>query len=165
MAASTCFEYLFTASCQPPTVPTEEPEPCGSVVTLNFPTTFDCFGSAPSEYAYGQFRMNAALPARKAVCASPSWYDVTPRGVIFPIPARNESSTAAALGLLIVTLPLSMKWPAPEEASHSRESQVRPSYEFPWKTKPEKLGLSCFSPSWIFFAIANSCFHVCGGPA
>src|SRR6266496_5482931 len=103
MAASWCFEYLLIASCQPPTVPTAwPPELCGSVVTLNFPTIFDWLGSVPSEYAYGQLRMNAALPARNAVCASPSWYDVTPRGVIFPICARNESRTAAALAVLIV---------------------------------------------------------------
>ena len=96
-------------------------------MTLNLPTTFDCFGSAAIEYAYGQLRMNAALPLTNAVCASPSWYEVTPRGVVTPMFARNRSRIAAAFGLLIVTLPLSMNWPPPEEASHSSASQVSPS--------------------------------------
>src|SRR4026207_612223 len=48
--ASTCFEYLFTPSCHPPTVPTDwPPGPCGRTVTLNFPTIFDVLGSAPIE--------------------------------------------------------------------------------------------------------------------
>ena len=58
-------------------------------MTLNLPTIFDDFGSCPIEYAYGQLRMNAALPSTNAVWASPSWYVVTSRGVILPIWARN----------------------------------------------------------------------------
>ena len=56
------FEYFDTASCQPPTVPTDGPfAPCGSTVTLNLPLTFE---SAPAaiEYMYGQLRAKAALP-------------------------------------------------------------------------------------------------------
>ncbi len=41
---------------------------------------------------------------------------------------------AAPFGLSIVTLPLSMNPPAPADSYHSRASQVRPSYELPWKT-------------------------------
>ena len=67
------------------------------------------------------------------------------------------------MGLSIVTLPASMKLPAPDDLYHSSASQVRPSYEFPWKTKPEKLELLACSPSWIFFAMAKSCVQVFGG--
>src|SRR5262249_60546587 len=50
IAASGGLEYLFTASCQPPTVATDlPPGPCGSGATANLPTTFDCVGSAASE--------------------------------------------------------------------------------------------------------------------
>ena len=80
--------------------------------------------------------MNAALPSTNAVCASPSWYVVTSRGVVLPIWEANRSRTAAPFGLLIVTLPSSMNPPAPADSYHSSASQVRPSYELPWKTKP-----------------------------
>jgi hypothetical protein len=33
----------------------------------------------------------------------------------------------------------------------------------PWNTNPEKFGSDCCSPSWIFFAIANSSVQVVGG--
>src|SRR5512132_530486 len=98
-----------------------------------------------------------------AVCVSPSWYDVTPRGVVTPMFWRNRSRTAAAFELLIVAFPPSTKWPPPDDAMHSSESQVRPSYELPWNTNPLKFGVDAFSPSWIFFAIAKSCVQVVGG--
>src|SRR5262245_21733594 len=70
-AASGCFEKLDTPSCQPPTVPTGAFAPVrGSVVTSNLPLTGPVW---PIAYAYGQLRMNAALPAVKACSASPSW--------------------------------------------------------------------------------------------
>ena len=71
--------------------------------------------------------MNAALPVTNAVCASPSWYDVTPRGVVTPMFFWNRVRIAAACGLLIVTLPPLMNWPPPEEAIHSSASHVSPS--------------------------------------
>ena len=71
--------------------------------------------------------MKAALPASNAFRASSSWYEVTPRGVMFPIQPRTVFRMLIAFELSIVTLPLSMKLPPPLEAIHSRESQVRPS--------------------------------------
>src|SRR5256714_14867911 len=125
VAAPLCFEYFETPSCQPPTVPTEwPPVACGRTVTLNFPST-----GVPllAEYAYGQLRMKAALPASKAFRASSSWYEVTPRGVMLPTQPRTVFRIEIAFALLIVTLPLSMMLPPPLEAIHSRASQVRPS--------------------------------------
>src|SRR5262245_29874846 len=107
--------------------------------------------------------MKAALPVMNAVCVSPSVYEVTLRGVVTPMFLRNRSRTAAAFGLLIVALPLSMNWPPPEEASHSSASHVRPSYALPWNTKPEKFGFEDCSPAWIFLDIAKSCDQVVGG--
>src|SRR3954451_23099124 len=101
MAASGCFEYFDTASCQPPTVAADFwPAPCGSGATANLPLTFEPLAWA-REYAYGQLRMKAALPLMNAVCVSPSWYEVTPRGVVLPMFARNMLRTFAALALLI----------------------------------------------------------------
>ena len=80
--------------------------------------------------------MNAALPSTNAVWASPSWYVVTSRGVVLPIWEANRSRIAAPFLLLIVALPLSTNPPAPDDWYHSSASQVRPSYELPWKTNP-----------------------------
>src|SRR5436305_1530103 len=136
VAAALCFEYFDSASCQPPTVATDgPPAPCGSGATLNLPFTFEP-AVAPIPYWYGQFRANAASPASKACSVWSSWYVVTPRGVILPISLRIASRTVFAFELLIVALPLSMKWPPPADAIHSSALQVRPSYELPWKTNP-----------------------------
>src|SRR5690349_6802160 len=125
-----CFEYFDTASCQPPTVPTDAFLPvCGSTVTSNLPLTGVVWFAA---YAYGQLRMNAALPEANALRAPSSSYDVTPRGEMLPTQPRNMFRVAIAFGLLIDALPLSMKWPPPDDASHSSESHVRPSYALPW---------------------------------
>src|SRR5689334_23250819 len=44
IAASWCFEYFDTASCQPPTVATDwPPGPWGSGATANLPATFEPF--------------------------------------------------------------------------------------------------------------------------
>src|SRR5437763_5722351 len=127
--AALCFEYFETPSCQPPTVPTDGPfAPCGSTVTLNLPFTGVVW---LAEYAYGQFRMNIASPAANTLRAPSSSNEVTPRGVILPTCWRIASRIWAAVLLLIVTLPLSMKWPPPVEATHSSASQVRPSSQLP----------------------------------
>src|SRR5206468_12858170 len=70
VAAPTCFEYFVTPSCQPPTVPTDGLFPvCGRTVTANLPLTGVVW---LAEQAYGQLRMNAALPESNAFPASPS---------------------------------------------------------------------------------------------
>src|SRR4051812_3498728 len=107
--------------------------------------------------------MKAAFPLVKGMRASSSPYEVTPRGEIVPTQLRNRLSTPAAFALLIDALPPSTKWPPPTEATHSRASQVRPSYELPWYTKPAKFGLDARSPAWIFFAIVPSWLQVFGG--
>ena len=95
-----------------------------STVTSNLPLTAVVWLAA---YAYGQLRRNAALPLSNAFSDFSSWYVVTPRGVMLPTQLRCRFRIATARGLLIVTLPPSMNCPPPLEASHSSESQVRPS--------------------------------------
>jgi alpha-glucosidase len=52
-----------------------------------------------------------------------------------------SSIAAMALGLLIEMVPSgSMIWPPPDDLTHSRASQVRPSYELPCQTKPQMSG-------------------------
>src|SRR5512138_4046642 len=77
MARSTAcflfFVYLLTAQFQPPSVPVFLPPgpPLGSAVTPTFPLT----GLSPpceSAQAYGQLRMNTALPDWNAPRASSS---------------------------------------------------------------------------------------------
>ena len=63
-AASTFFEYLLTASCQPPRVAAflaPGPVPAGSAATPIL-SLIGLSAAWPSDQAYGQLRMNAALP-------------------------------------------------------------------------------------------------------
>ena len=122
-----CFENFETASCQPPTVPTDLPvAPCGRTVTLNLPFTFEPV-VAPMPYWYGQFRAKAAFPSSNACSVWSSWYEVTPRGVVLPIWARIASRIVRAFALLMVALPPEMSVPPPAEAIHSSALQVSPS--------------------------------------
>ena len=78
MAASWCFEYFETASCQPPTVPTDAarlPVRKGGHIELALDRRA---GSGADPYWYGQLRAKAALPAWKACSVWSSWYVVTP---------------------------------------------------------------------------------------
>src|SRR4051795_11860251 len=61
-AASGFFEYFDTASCQPPSVADRLPSgPCGSAATPTLPL-IGLSACCDSDHAYGQLRMNAALP-------------------------------------------------------------------------------------------------------
>src|SRR5438132_1344369 len=111
--------FLFCDSalmpnCQPPTQPVAWPlGPLGRAAKPNLPTTLEFFGSANSEYTYGQLRMNAAWPLPNALRASSSAKAVTPDGEILPIQLWASLRTAIVFGLSTVTLPFSMTVPAP----------------------------------------------------
>src|SRR5215211_4668219 len=130
IAASWFGEYLETISCQPPSVAAcvaPSPSPIGNWATPTFPTSGES-AAWVTEKAYGQLRMNAALPGANALRDDGSLYVVTSSGEIVPTQPRARSNEAIACGLLTVTVPSgSMMRPPPFEYCHSRASQVRPS--------------------------------------
>src|SRR5690242_3233915 len=66
-AISGCVEYFDTPSCQPPSVPVDLPSapPLGSAITPTLPL-IGLSLAFTSDQAYGQLRMNTALPDWKA---------------------------------------------------------------------------------------------------
>jgi hypothetical protein len=64
-AAPGFFEYTETTRLWPPRMAAlPPPSNCGNGMTLNLPATLVPF-FCPSEYAYGQLRMNVARPDSK----------------------------------------------------------------------------------------------------
>src|SRR5687768_4125376 len=117
-------------SCQPPSVAAcvePSPSPIGNCVTPTFPTSGES-GACVTEKAYGQLRMNAALPGANALRLDGSLYVVTSSGDMVPTQPRARSNEAMAAGLLTVTVPSgSIMRPPPLEYCHSSASHVRPS--------------------------------------
>src|SRR4051794_26972883 len=98
MAASWFGEYLETINCQPPRVAAcvaFSPSPCGNCTTPTLPTRGES-GACVTEKAYGQLRMNAALPGAKALSDAGSSYVVTSSGEILPTQPRARSNAAMA---------------------------------------------------------------------
>src|SRR4029079_19582225 len=108
------------------------PSNSGYGATANLPLTFGaCCDSA---YAYGQLRMNVALPASQARRAGSSVMVVTAFGAAPSLmPSTMNCRALRFSGELIVDFePSSERTLPPAANASSRKLTVRPSYAEPW---------------------------------